>query len=373
MNTLRRILTLVAKEFAMILRDPRSRIVVIGPPIIQFIVFGYAATFDLTDVPYAVLDDAHTVESRQLLARFEGSPSFELERVLQSARQIPDVINPADVALVIHIPSDFSDKLHNGQTAKVQVIADGRNSNVASVALGYVTGIVQSFNAELAVNSVNGPPQPALQLVGRAWFNENLESRWYVISALGGVISMVVVMILTALSVAREREFGTFDQLLVAPFRPYEILAGKAVPGIVFGIADALVLAAGAVLWFGIPLRGSLIALVLILTAFMIAVVGVGLFISSLSKTMQQALLGSFVFIMPAVILGGFTTPIENMPQWLQTGTLINPLRYVVSALRQIFLTGADTFDLWPYAWPMLLIAGITLPTAAWMFRRRTT
>jgi ABC-2 type transport system permease protein len=199
-----------------------------------------------------------------------------------------------------------------------------------------------------------------------------MESRWTIVSALGGTISMIVVMILASLSVAREREFGTFDQLLVAPFRPVEILIGKAVPGLVFGLTDALLLSAAAVVWFKIPFYGSVSALCAALTAFMIAVVGVGLFVSSLSTTMQQALLGSFVFIMPSVILSGFTTPIENMPQWLQTATLINPLRYVVAALRQVFLAGADTAAIWSQIWPMLFIAGLTLPAAAVMFRHRT-
>lgn len=371
-NTLRRVLTLIAKEFSIILREPRSRFVVIGPPIIQFFVLGYAATFDLNDVPYAVLDEARTVDSRQLLARFEGSRNFKLERTLQSADQIAGAIDPGEVTLVVHIPADFSDTIRTGGTAPVQVIADGRNSNVAAVALGYVANIVRTYNADWARRTTDGSRPAGPEVVERAWFNENLESRWYIVSALGGVISMIVVLLLTSLSVAREREFGTFDQLLVAPFRPAEILAGKAVPGVIFGIADALVLVAGAVFWFGVPFRGGLTALVLVLAAFMIAVVGIGLFISSLSKTMQQALLGSLVFIMPAVILGGFATPIQNMPDWLQTGTLINPLRYVVAGLREVFLVGAGIADVWPRIWPMLIIGGVTLPIAGWMFRRRT-
>lgn len=372
MNTLHRIVTLVAKEFAMVVRDPRSRWVVVGPPIIQFFLLSYAATFDLNDVPYAVLDQARTAESRALLARFEGSPNFKHQRTLESADQIQSVIDPGEVRLVLHLPADFSDRLHSGRTAPVQVILDGRNSNVASVALGYVASIVQTHNEQLAARAAAGSRPPGLQLVERAWFNENLESRWYIVAALPGVISMVVVVLLTSLSVAREREFGTFDQLLVAPFRPWEILAGKAAPGMVFGIADALALTAGAILLFGIPFRGTVVALVLVLAVFMLAVVGAGLFISSLSNTMQQGLLGSFVFMVPAVILGGFTTPIENMPQWLQTGTLINPVRYIVSAMRQVLLVGADTAAVWPLIWPMLLIAAVTLPVAAWMFRHRT-
>jgi ABC-2 type transport system permease protein len=372
MGTLRRILTLMVKEFAMVLRDPQSRIVVIAPPLIQFFVFGYAATFDLTDVRYAVLDESRTPESRALLARFAGSPHFELAYTLESDRQIRERIDPQDVAVVVHVPADFSARLHAGRPASLQVILDGRNSNVASIAAGYIGAIVEDHALELVRRGTDGPAAAPL-LVERAWFNENLQSRWYIVSALGGVISMVVVMVLSSLSVARERESGTFDQLLVAPFRPFEILVGKAMPSLVFGLADALLLSGAAVVWFEVPFRGTLPALLAALAAFTTAVVGVGLFVSSISTTMQQALLGSFVFIMPAVILGGFTTPIENMPPWLQAITRGNPMRYVVSALRQVFLVGADTGAIWPELWPMLVIAGLTLPAAAWMFRHRTT
>ncbi|BBO89213.1 ABC transporter permease [Desulfosarcina ovata] len=372
MNALRRILTLIIKELAMVMRDPKSRMVVIVPPIIQFFVFGYAATFDLTDVGYAVLDESRTVESRALLARFQGSANFKCVAILDSDRQIREVIDRQRVRLVLHLPADFSKRLHTGRAAVLQVIADGRNSNVASVALGYVNTIVEGYNQELVQEAGSDPARPELELVERVWFNENMESRWTIVSALGGTISMIVVMILAALSVAREREFGTFDQLLVAPFRPVEILIGKAMPGLVFGLADALLLSAAAVFWFHIPFRGSLTALCAALAVFMIAVVGVGLFVSALSTTMQQALLGALMFIMPAVILSGFTTPIENMPPWLQTGTLANPLRYVVAALRQVFLAGADTAAIWPELWPMLIIAGLTLPAAAGTFRHRT-
>ncbi len=357
----------------MVLRDPKSRVVVIVPPVIQFFVFGFAATFDLTDVRYAVLDQSRTVQSRELLARYEGSENFRLVSTLASDNQIPEMINTGKARLVINIPADFSERLVREEQAVVQVIADGRNSNVASIALGYVNSIVQRQGNSFLMGRDEKPTEPALELINRAWFNENLVSRWYIVSALGGVISMIVVMILSSLSVAREREFGTFDQLLVAPFRPFEILIGKAIPPIVFGLFDALLLSGAAVFFFKIPFHGAVSALVVTLTVFMVAVVGVGLFISSLSTTMQQALLGSFVFIMPAVILGGFTTPIENMPDWLQTATYINPLRYVVYGLRQIFLAGGDLASVWPQVWPMACIAALTLPLAGWMFRRRTT
>jgi len=366
-------MTLIIKEFGMVLRDPKSLVVVIVPPIIQFFVFSFAATYDLIDVRYAVMDHSRTAQSRELLARFKGSKNFKLVAMLASDKQIREVIDTAKARLVIAIPADFSEKLAQGEQAVVQVIADGRNSNVASIALGYVNAMIQEQGSRFLMERGETPTEPTLELINRAWFNENMVSRWYIVSALGGIISMIVVMVLSSLSVAREREFGTFDQLLVAPFRPVEILVGKALPPLVFGLFDALLLSGAAVFLLKIPFHGTVSALVIILTVFMVAVVGVGLFVSSLSTTMQQALLGSFVFIMPAVILGGFTTPIENMPGWLQTATYINPLRYVVYGLRQIFLAGGDLDSILPQIWPMACIAALTLPLAGWMFRRRTT
>jgi len=372
MKTLRRIIALTIKEFVMVLKDPKSRFVIIGPPLIQFFVFGYAATYDLKNVRYAVLDECRSVESRQLLSYLEGSKNFELTQTLQSDDQVKTVIDREQARLVVHIGPQFSRNLRSGRPANVQVIVDGRNSNVALISLGYLTGILERFNSELIRTGVVQTNGPGVILQDRAWFNANLQSRWFIISGLGGVISMVVVMILTSLSVAREREFGTFDQLLVAPFTPFEILVGKSLPGMCFGLLDALIFAAGGVLWFQIPFRGTLGALLLALACFILTMVGVGLLVSSLSMTMQQALLGSFVFLMPSVILSGFVTPIANMPHWLQVGTLINPVRHVIFALRKIFLEGADATAVWPQVWPLMLMACITLPLAAWMFRHRT-
>lgn len=370
MQALRRIIALILKELVMILKDPKSRVVIIGPPLIQFFIYGYAATYDVKNVRYAVYDEDRTAESRRLLARLDGSDNFERVATLMAPYQIDTVIDRQKARLVVHIGPRFSRNLRTGRPAAVQVIVDGRNSNVALIAMGYIGAIVEDYNRSLAGPTSQQTTGPIL--VERAWFNANLQSRWFIVSALGGIISMVVVMILTSLSVAREREFGTFDQLLVAPFTPGEILLGKSLPGMIFGLLDALLFSMGAVFWFHVPFRGTVAALILSLTCFILTIVGVGLLVSSLSKTMQQALLGSFVFMMPAVILSGFTTPIENMPYWLQVGTRINPLRYITIALRLIFLQGAGTATVWPHIWPLLIIAALTLPLAAWLFRHRS-
>lgn len=372
MQVLRRILALVVKEFLLVLKDKKSRFVIIGPPLIQFFVFGYAATYDLKDVRYAILDESRSTLSRQLLGKVDGSGIFRLTGDLSNQDQIAEFIDSEKARLVIHISRDFEERLRKSESVSIQVIADGRNPNVALIALGYLSSIVQQFNQDLVQQGLAETGSPRLQLVDRAWFNGNLQSRWFIVSALGGIISMVVVMILTSLSVAREREFGTFDQLLVAPFTPGEILVGKSLPGITFGLLDALIFSAGAVLWFHVPFRGTIIALVVSLLCFIVTMVGVGLLVSSLSMTMQQGLLGSFIFIMPAVTLSGLATPIENMPQWLQQVNMINPVRYIIIALRSIFLQGADLAMVWPHIWPLLIMSSITLPLAAWLFRARS-
>ncbi len=372
MQTIRRLMALIIKEFSTILKDPKSRFVIIGPPIIQFIAFSYAATFDLENVRYAVFDESRSSLSRSLLADVEGSGRFRLTGYLSDSREVTDFINNEKARLVIHIGPQFEEQLRCLQPVDIQVIADGRTPNVAMIALGYLGTIVEIFNQKLSDQGIAMPGSPALKLVQRFWFNENLRSRWFIVSALGGIISTVVVMILTSLSVAREREFGTFDQLLVAPFSPVEILFGKSLPGIVFGMLDALIFAAGAVLWFHIPFRGTIAALVISLLCFIITIVGVGLLVSSLSTTMQQGLLGSFLFMMPAITLSGLATPVASMPNWLQQADMINPVRHIVTALRNIFLGGADLWMVWPQVWPLLVIAAVTLPMAAWLFRRRS-
>jgi len=371
MKALRRILALVVKEFSLIMKDPKSRFIVVGPPLIQFFVFGYAATYDVKNVRYAVLDESRSALSRQLLARVDGSGTFELTETLFSENDIDETISLERARVVIHTGPDFDRRIVSGAPADVQFIADGRNPNVALVAMGYFRNIVEGFNQDLAARGMKSGSGPGLEIVQRAWFNSNLQSRWFMVSALGGVISMVVVMILTSLSVAREREFGTFDQLLVAPFTPGEILIGKSLPGMFFGLMNALIFSAGAVWWFGVPFRGTIPALVLALLCFIVTMVGVGLLVSSLSMTMQQGLLGSFVVMMPSVILSGLATPVENMPPWLQLIDTVNPVRYIITALRNIFLQGADAAMIWPQIWPLLILAGVTLPSAAWLFRHR--
>jgi ABC-2 type transport system permease protein len=366
---LQRILALIRKEFLALLKDPRSRMVLIVPPMIQLLVFGYAATFDLKEVPYAVYNEDGGQASRDLLAAFGGAPAFKRVVELRSEDQIAPLVDVRKVMLVIHIGPRFTADLQAGRTAPLQVIVDGRNSNTAMIGLNYVRSVVDAFNNDwIAAHGLQGPPA---RLQMRAWFNPNLESRWFFIPGIVGMLTLVVTMLVTALTVAREREQGTFDQLLVTPLRPGEILLGKTVPGFVIGVIQATVILLVATLWFKVPLLGSLAAFYVGLVLFLLSGVGAGLLISSLSATQQQGLLGAFLFMVPAVILSGFATPIANMPEAVQMLTLVDPLRYFLVILRKVFLEGAGFDVLLNQLWPMALIGSVSLILAGWLFRHR--
>jgi pyoluteorin transport system permease protein len=369
LDTLMRILALTRKELLAIFKDPRTRYSLILPPILQCLIYGYVATYDLNDVPYAVLDQDRSAASRELLAGLDGSGVFRRVADLNRAGDIVRMIDDRKALLVIQIEQDFARKLMLGATADVQVIADGRNSNTAGTALGYVNAIVEQFNAEWRADHNQG--DPPIRLTTRAWYNPNLETRWHMIPALIGTLTLLQTILLTGLSVAREREQGTFDQLLVTPFRPVEIMIGKAVPPMLVGIMQATLVLLVAQLWFEIPFAGSFVTLYIALTFFLLAASGIGLLLSSVAATMQQAMLYSFMLIMPFALLSGLTTPISSMPEVLQYFTLINPLRYAIEMAHRVYLEGAGLHLLWPDIWPLMIIAAITLSAASWMFRHR--
>lgn len=364
-----RIAALIVKELLTLLKDPKSRTVIIIPPLVQLFVFGYAATFDLNNIPFGVYDESATAESRRLLARLRGSPNFRETAAVTSEAQIVETIERREALLVVRIDPRFARDLLGGRTAKVQVILDGRDSNTAMLAFGYVQSIVDRFNADWSAE--HGASALPAQLQPRAWFNPNQLSRWFIIPGIAGLLTLVVTILVTGLSVAREREQGTFDQLLVTPLGPLDILIGKSLPGFLIGLGEATVIIVMAVAWFRVPLLGSLPALYAGIVLFLFSAIGVGLMISSLAVTQQQGLLGAFLFLVPAVILSGFSTPIANMPPLLQKITLVNPLRYFLIVLRRVFLEGADFEMLVDQFWPMAVIGFVTLSLAAALFRRR--
>lgn len=363
-----RILALIRKELLAILKDPRSRASLFIPPVFQCLVFGYAATYDLNHVPYAVLDQDRSAASRELLAALDGSGVFERVAQLYRADDIKSVIDQRRALLVIQIGQDFERRLMAGGPADLQVIADGRNSNTAGTALSYVGAIVDTFNAAWA--SDHGASPPPARATMRAWYNANLETRWYMIPSLIGTLTFLQTLLLTAMSVAREREQGTFDQLLVTPFRPAEIMVGKALPSVLIGMIQATLILLVAQLWFHIPFAGSYPTLYVSLTLFLLAAVGIGLMLSAVVATMQQAMLYAFVVMMPCALLSGLTTPLSNMPEGFQYVTVVNPLRYAIDIAHRIYLEGASLELLIPDLWPLAVIASVTLSSAAWMFRR---
>ena len=333
-----RIAALTRKELLSLLKDPRSRFSILIPPILQCLIFGYAATYDLNDIPYAVLDRDRTAASYDFMAKLDGSGVFHRVANLDRAEDVKTYIDEQRALLVILIDQDFERRLLLGQSAAIQVIADGRNSNTAGTAVLYVGTITETFNADWRKNHhLTGP---SIQVDTRAWFNPNLETRWNMIPGLIGTLTMMQTLLLTAMSVARDREQGTFDQLLVSPFRPAEIMAGKAIPSMMIGIVQATSVLLGQ-LWFHIPFAGSFVTLYLGLSLFLIAAVGIGLMVSAFSATMQQAMLYSMVIMMPFILLSGLTTPISSMPEVLQKFTLINPLRYAIEIVHQVYLEGA--------------------------------
>lgn len=364
-----RLLGLIKKEFLVIWKDPRSRMVVIVPPLVQLFVFSYAASYDLNHVALAVYDADRTPASRELIARFAGSPTFGPVLHLDDPGEIPELIDRRRVGLVLRIEPGFARALLLDPPAKAQLIVDGRQSNTALTILNYAERVIEAHNAELT--AARGQPAAPASLVVRAWYNPNLESRWFIVPGLVALLSFVVTLTVTALSVAREREMGTFEQLLVTPLRPAEILIGKTVPPLVIGFGEASVIVLVAVLWFAVPLRGELWVLYLGLFLFLLAVIGVGIMISALSRTQQQAILGGFLFAVPAVLLSGFATPIANMPEAIQTLTRLNPLRYFLILVRGVFLRDPPLALLLHQLWPMALIALIALAAASWLFRHR--
>ncbi|MDR0378571.1 MAG: ABC transporter permease [Candidatus Accumulibacter sp.] len=369
-DAIHRILALIRKELLAILKDPKSRVSVLVPPIIQCIIFGYAASYDLNNVSYVVLDRDHSGSSRALIAAIDGNGTFQRVATLQKTSEIPDWITDRQATLAIVIDRDFERRLMAGKTAGIQVIADGRNTNTAGTAQAYISAIVASFARKW--RDENGySTAPGVQVNIRAWYNPNLETRWNMIPSLIGSITMMMTMILAAMSVAREREAGTFEQLLVTPYRPWEIMVGKALPSMLVGLAQATLILLVAQLWFRIPFAGSYFILYLSLIEFLAASVGIGLFLSSIVRNMQQAMTGSVIVIMPFMLLSGLATPIMNMPDVLQYLTALNPLRYAISITRQIYLEAAGIGQLLPEMLALSAIAAVTLPIAAWMFRNR--
>lgn len=326
-----RILFMVRKEMLTTLKDPKSRIILIMPVIIQSLLFGYVASYNLDSVDYAVLDLSRSRYSEELIAELDGSGIFKRVATLGSASQIARFIDGREAGVVLVIGHDFADKITAGETAPVQVITDGRNTMTSSIASGYISAVAAAYNSRL-----HGGRQ-LLHIDPVAWYNPNLISRWG----------------------------------FLAPLLPMEILIGKAVPPLLIGMVQSFIVLSIAVIWFKVALVGSLFTLALVMAVFLLSCVGIGLSISAVAKNMQQVIVYNFVVLLPIMLLSGMATPVRNMPTVLQYFTYINPMRFAIDGVRRVYIEGASLSMIASDFIPMLIVAAVTMPLAAWMFRHK--
>jgi len=373
-----RLKQMLIKEFIQVFRDKRTRFILIGPPIIQMMVFGYAATYEIHHVPTVVLDYDHSQESRELVSRFTSSPYFDVQQQLTDSRQLGDLIEAGKATVGLEINAGFAQKLRSGQTAPLQVIVDATNSNTALIASGYISQIALGFAREYQRDRIYRiAPQmvevmPSVELAPRPWYNPDLRSRWFFVPGIIGSLTVVLVVTLTAFAVVREREIGTLEQIMVTPIRPVEFILGKTLPFFLIGLFDVTLIAVVGSLWFQVPFRGSYITLLASSTLFLVVVLSLGFFISVVAKTQfaasQIALLVTFL---PAFLLSGFLFSIDQMPMPLQWITRILPARYYVSVLKQIFLKGTPTAMLYADLIPLAVFALLLALLATHAFHKR--
>jgi len=363
-----RMLTLIRKEFIALLRDKRSRMILIMPPILQMCIFAFAATLEVKNNAITIFNEDGGPASTEIINRLTRAGAFSELHYVFSNEDIRQDIESQRSLLALHFSKDFSADTSRSHSPKLQVIVDGRRSNSGQIALGYINRITNEYFLEQ--QSEHSLYQPS-ELIVRHWFNPNRIYLWHNVPGLLMILTTLVSMIVTAMSVARERELGTFDQLLVSPFSPGEILIGKAIPAYIIALVESLFIIFVGVFLYQVPFVGSIPLLYASLSIYLLALIGVGLFISSLCQTQQQAILGVFCFILPAVLLSGFASPVENMPDWLQTIDQINPLRHFFPVVKGMFLKDMSALMVWQYTWPLLIIGAVTLASANWLFRHK--
>lgn len=373
---LRRLREMLIKEFIQVFRDKRTRFLLFGPPIMQMLVFGYAATLEIRHIPTAVLDYDHTEVSRDLLSRFTASPYFDVRARVGDRRQIGDLIDRGDVTVALQINAGFAQDLRRGTTARLQVIVDSSNSNTALIAVGYVNQIAARFAREyqrerlLRSSPFQQAQMPSVVLERRPWFNPDLDSQWFFVPGVIGNLILIMVVSLTAFAVVREREIGTLEQIMVTPIGRLEFILGKTVPFFLIGLFDTALVSVVGTLWFGVPFRGSLLVLAVGAMLFILCMLGIGLFISTISMTQQQAMVSGFFFNMPAITFSGFGTPISSMPEWMQRLTYLNPLRHFLEVLRGVYLKGVGLDVLWPQMAAMAVLAILMLTISVARFQK---
>jgi len=367
---LNQILSLVYKELLAVLRDTKVRIAILVPPLFQLFIFTFAATLDVKDVPIGILNRDSGEQGFELVERFYGSKTFNKKiTFLKSVEQIAPFLDNQKGIMVVSIDEQFSRNLDAGKPSTVQLICDGRKTNTAQILAGYAGELINRYNNDYTATV--GRVVQKVDLVPRTWFNPNRIYFWYNIPCLVAILAMLTCLVVTTQSVARERELGTFDQLLVSPLIPVQIVIGKIIPGILVGLFEGALMLTVGTLVLGVPFTGSLFLYFLSLFVFVSSMSGVGLFISSICSTQQQAMLGTFIFMLPTVLLSGFATPVENMPTWLQPVTNLINLKFMLIISKGLFLKALPARIVFENLWPILLIGVFNVVGAGLFFRRR--
>jgi len=363
-----RIKQILIKEFIHTFRDPRIKVIVFIPPILQLIVFGYAATTDIKHISLAVLDRSRTQESRKLIEQFTTSGYFNLNYYCNSEKDLIKLLEHNKVKVTLNIPINFANALKRAGGATIQILVDGTDSTTAYIVLNYATRIINSYTQSL-MHLPRGIPK--IKLKERFWYNPELESKDFFIPGVIALLITVVISALTSIAIVKERELGTIEQILVTPIRPVDFILGKTIPFGLIGIFEIIFISVIGTLWFKVPLRGSIPVLFIAGLIYILTTLGVGLFISTVSKTLQQAAMSTFFFLFPAVLLSGFIFPIKNMPYIFQLLTYLNPLRYFIHILRGIFLRGNGFSILYPHIIPMAIIGIFILTMSVIRFKKK--
>ena len=348
MKSLRRLRNVIIKEFLELRQDPRLFGLIILAPILQLVMLGYAASTDVHDIPTIVVDQDRSAESRELISRFASSSNFLIVDTLTTTSGVDAYLNEGRAWMAMVIPAGYGELVREGRPATMQVIADGTDANSTNVALSYAGRLVAGYSRDLVAHSGRGPAAPLIGAEVRVWFNPQLESRIFMIPGILALVLLVVTTNLSSMAIVREKEIGTLEQLNVTPIARWELIAGKLLPYALLGMVDVLIVVAVAIGWFEVPLRGSLALLLAMCLVYLMTTLGLGLFVSTISATQQQAMMtSSFFFLIPMVFLSGFVFPVENMPAVVQPVTYLIPLKYFLEILRGIFLKGVGLEVLW--------------------------
>jgi ABC-2 type transport system permease protein len=378
-----RIREIVIKELRQTFREPRMRVMLFAPPLLQLIVFGFAVNLDVENVRLVWMDGDRTPESRELLAAFEGSQHFQMVAAPDDELEAQHYLDSSEGDAIVRVLPGFAADLRRNRQAQVQVIIDGTNSNTASLIASYSTEILSRFsamrmdeqrNTRMLMRSASSPVDislPGVNAQTRVWFNPDLRSRYYFVPGVLVNIIMIVTVMLTALAIVREKEIGTMEQLMVTPVRPIEVMLGKTLPFALVGVVQVILVTGAALVIFGVPLRGSVLLLLTSAVLFLLTTLGVGLFLSTVSHTQQQAMMGVFFFTIPAFMLSGFAFPIQNMPLSVQYLTYLNPARYCMEIVRGLFLKGTGFSVLWPQILALLVFGAAILALSALRFQKK--